>query len=80
MVWKTAASDKFNGELSAIEPGQSQMDSPAENDAEVDDEKSDEEKNPVTPDSSDSLASTPNLKILLFRVSECKNISNFFRT
>ena len=43
----------------AIEPGQSQMDSPAENDAEVDDEKSDEEQNPVTPDSSDSLASTP---------------------
>ena len=43
----------------SIEPGQSQMDSPVENDAEVDDEKSDEEENPVTPDSSDSLASTP---------------------
>ena len=43
----------------SIEPGQSQMDSSAENDTEVDDEKSDEEENPVTPDSSDSLASTP---------------------
>ena len=43
----------------SIEPGQSQMDSSAENDAEIDDEKSDEEENPVTPDSSDSLASTP---------------------
>ena len=43
----------------SIEPGHSQMDSPAQNDAEVDDEKSDEEENPVTPDSSDSLASTP---------------------
>ena len=42
----------------SIEPGQSQMDTPDENDTEVDD-KSDEEENPVTPDSSDSLASTP---------------------
>ena len=42
------------------------MDSPAENDAEVDDENSDEEENPVTPDSSDSLASTPNLICFVF--------------
>ena len=50
----------------SIEPGQSQMDSSAENDAEVDDENSDEEENPVTPDSSDSLASTPNLICFVF--------------